>query len=143
MENREFISAANLPEAEGSDVSVLVLENGELKQKHGGIGGGLTEDSVDIVIDFVQPYDGDPVVTLVKGSYNDVVEKIDNKTPVTAIVYTDFEFNDGGGQVRRKSVDCYTFVSSMELYYENLRVVEVSTWYGLFCILPDNTVLYM
>lgn len=33
MENREFISAKDLPIAEGDDVSVLCVENGEMKQK--------------------------------------------------------------------------------------------------------------
>jgi hypothetical protein len=40
MENREFISAADLPITEAKEVSVLCLENGELKQKPAnGLGG--------------------------------------------------------------------------------------------------------
>ena len=46
-ENINFISATELPEATGEEVSVLCLENGEMKQKPGAsLGGG-----VDAVID--------------------------------------------------------------------------------------------
>lgn len=45
MTDREFISANELPEASGEEVSVICLENGELKQKHSsnlsGSGGGV------------------------------------------------------------------------------------------------------
>lgn len=55
-ENINFIPATDLPEAIGDEVSVLCLENGELKQKPGAsIGGGesllcRTYTSDDIVI---------------------------------------------------------------------------------------------
>ena len=40
-ENIEFIAAKDLPEATGDEVSVLCLENGEMKQKPGSkLGGG-------------------------------------------------------------------------------------------------------
>ena len=40
-ENINFISATELPEATGEEVSVLCLENGEMKQKSAnGLGGG-------------------------------------------------------------------------------------------------------
>ena len=41
MENINFISATQLPEAEGDEISVLCLENGEMKQKPAKtLGGG-------------------------------------------------------------------------------------------------------
>ena len=40
-ENINFISAAELPEATGEEISVLCLENGEMKQRPAnGLGGG-------------------------------------------------------------------------------------------------------
>lgn len=39
-ENIEFISAKDLPEATGEEVSVLCVENGEMKQKPGASLGG-------------------------------------------------------------------------------------------------------
>lgn len=47
VENKEFISASDLPEAEGEEVSVLCLENGEMKQKPAnGLGGGEKADMI-------------------------------------------------------------------------------------------------
>ena len=46
-ENINFISATGLPEATGEEVSVLCLENGEMKQKPAnGLGGGEKPDMV-------------------------------------------------------------------------------------------------
>ena len=42
MENREFISAANLPATEANEVDVLCVDNGELKRKPAAnLGGGV------------------------------------------------------------------------------------------------------
>ena len=42
MENREFISAANLPATEANKVDVLCVDNGELKRKPAAnLGGGV------------------------------------------------------------------------------------------------------
>ena len=44
-----FISAAELPEATGEEVSVLCLENGEMKQKPGAsFGGGFMEVEITL-----------------------------------------------------------------------------------------------
>ena len=48
-ENINFISAAELPEATGEEVSVLCLENGEMKQKPGAsLGGGFMEVEITL-----------------------------------------------------------------------------------------------
>lgn len=47
--NINFISVTELPEATGEEVSVLCLENGEMKQKPGASLGGAA--AVDAVID--------------------------------------------------------------------------------------------
>ena len=49
-ENINFISATELPEATGEEVSVLCLENGEMKQKSGASFGGGGFMEVDIVL---------------------------------------------------------------------------------------------
>lgn len=47
IENINFISATELPEATGEEVSVLCLENGAMKQKPAnGLGGGEKPDMV-------------------------------------------------------------------------------------------------
>ena len=49
-ENINFISATELPEATGEEVSVLCLENGEMKQKPGASlgGGGFMEVEITL-----------------------------------------------------------------------------------------------
>lgn len=48
-ENINFISAAELPEATGEEVSVLCLENGAMKQKPGAsLGGGFMEVEITL-----------------------------------------------------------------------------------------------
>ena len=48
-ENINFISAAELPEATGEEISVLCLENGAMKQKPAnGLGGGFMEVEITL-----------------------------------------------------------------------------------------------
>ena len=48
-ENINFISATELPEATGEEISVLCLENGEMKQKPGAsLGGGFMEVEITL-----------------------------------------------------------------------------------------------
>ena len=76
MENINFIPANNLPVAEGDEVSVLCLENGEMKQKPAnGLGGG----KADVVIEVT----GSEDATIKSGSYNEVVTKLQNGEMVT------------------------------------------------------------
>lgn len=79
MENREFISAANLPVAEGEEVSVLCLENGEMKQKPGASLGG---EKADLVIALTAPAaiatatSDNTSVTIESGSLDAVAEAL-------------------------------------------------------------------
>ena len=68
-ESINFIPANELPVAEGDEVSVLCLENGELKQKPAsGLGGG----KADAVLRFAD--DGN--CEFVSGSYGELVAKL-------------------------------------------------------------------
>lgn len=79
MENREFIPATELPEAVGDDVSVICLENGELKQKPGASIGGEVCD-MKIRYNF-----NDNSYEIIHGTYDKVVNKIIND--VYPVVY--------------------------------------------------------
>lgn len=71
MENREFISAADLPTTEAEEVSVLCLENGELKQKPAkGLGGGY---DATVTLTFS---DEETIVELTSGSYDAIRAKV-------------------------------------------------------------------
>lgn len=85
-ENINFIPATELPEAEGDEVSVLCIENGELKQKAAsGLGGG-GNTNYDIVVRIVTTYDTEEdemyaTCEIVSGSFDAVVQKLDNGIP--------------------------------------------------------------
>lgn len=82
MENREFISAKDLPTTEAEEVNVLCLENGELKQKPAkGLGGG--GGGFDLIL-----FSGSNVDEryIIQGDYNTVKEKIDNNQPTFVMV---------------------------------------------------------
>ena len=86
MENINFIPATELPEAEGDEVSVLCVENGELKQKAasglGGGGSGSGSTNYDLAVRFNLSYDPDEGnvyvdCEILSGSYDAVVQKLD------------------------------------------------------------------
>lgn len=87
MENREFISAANLPTTEAEEVEVLCVENGEMKRKPGAsLGGG---EKTDLVLALSAPLDyGEPTaetttVTIESGSLEAVAAALaDGRPPV-------------------------------------------------------------
>lgn len=85
-ENIEFIPAHELPEATGEEVSVLCVENGELKQKAAtGLGGG--GEKADMVIALTAPFSfDDPVsgnvsVAIESGSLEAVAEALREGRP--------------------------------------------------------------
>lgn len=76
MENINFIPANELPVAEGNEVSVLCVENGEMKQKPSASLGAY-----DAIIHIEEDYSGaDPVcnITVEKGALEDIVAMIRN-----------------------------------------------------------------
>ena len=76
-ENINFIPANELPVAEGDEVSVLCLENGELKLKP-----VTNRTNYDIVVRIVTSYDEEndevtATANIVSGSFDAVVQKLD------------------------------------------------------------------
>lgn len=89
MNNVEFISVKDLPVSEAEEVDVLCVENGELKRKAGAnIGGGNYDAKVKLWWEMV---DGEmmPKGELLEGSYDALVEKINNDILTTARVIED------------------------------------------------------
>lgn len=89
-ENIEFISANKLPEAEGDEVRVLCLENGELKQKSAtGLGGNTTYDMVvRVTYDYVAEENTVSATgEIISGSYDAVIQKMDdNAIPLCLLI---------------------------------------------------------
>ena len=73
-ENINFISATELPEATGEEISVLCLENGEMKQKPGAsLGGGFME--VEITLSNFDFFDGTVTFNKTYNEIKDAMEK--------------------------------------------------------------------
>ena len=73
-ENTNFIPATELPEATGEEVSVLCLENGEMKQKPAnGLGGGFME--VEITLSGSDFYSGTATFNKTYNEIKDAMEK--------------------------------------------------------------------
>lgn len=80
MENMNFIPANELPVAEGDEVSILCVENGELKLKSASGFGGKT--AYDLTVRITGTWDDENgMVTatgeILSGSYDAVLEKLD------------------------------------------------------------------
>lgn len=106
-EKIEFIAAKDLPIAEGDEVDVLCVENGELKRKEGAsLGGGNTEwDAIFVLEGGSSVGSSSPVMAT--GTYETLKAKID------------------AGEVPRAYVS-WKRVYSGVTYHERAIVVQVS-----------------
>ena len=139
-ENINFISATELPEATGEEVSVLCLENGEMKQKPAnGLGGG-----VDAVIDL--------------GTYSDTANLSDltgGSVPVGTVKMIEAKIA-AGEMPKLKGIIAYQYYDSMEksifeftavgVYGPNqvrcyCDIMPYSGHYSLFAYLRDDDVV--
>ena len=85
--NINFISATELPEATGEEVSVLCLENGEMKQKPAnGLGGGGVDLELSVPeYSVTETYTTDDI-NIVSGSIESVMQKVNNGETVNIVV---------------------------------------------------------
>lgn len=137
-ENINFISANELPVAEGDEVSVLCLENGELKQKAAsGLGGTV----YDIVVRITGAWDadnGEITVTgeILSGSYDAVLEKLDAGIMPVALITERGTFD--GGMERKLAWECRPGWISIPNAIEGLVLEDNG---GPYLLQPDGTVL--
>lgn len=138
LEEKNFIPANELPVAEGDEVSVLCLENGEMKQKPAsGLGGG---EKWDAVFEVTNNDWGNPDnYTLVSGSYAEIKAKMLNgDEPKFKVVQTG-EDEDGN--------TWYSFlnVTTMEICDADNSVMYFCVQYGTesmwLCLTPDNVII--
>ena len=84
MENREFISAANLPATEANKVDVLCVDNGELKRKPAAnLGGGVFD------IEMILSNWTTPSTINFSHSYAQIKKEIDNGKLVRCTAHLD------------------------------------------------------
>ena len=130
MENINFIPADQLPETEGNEVSVLCVENGELKRKTAsGLGGGGTYD-IKLRID---AGDNGPVAEVLDGSFDAAAAKINDDEPGIVRVILDMAlFGEQGKTVFDTDTALMGDAEVLMVTSDNLPAPVY--------ILPDNTI---
>lgn len=136
-ENTNFIPATELPEAEGDEVSVLCVENGELKQKAASGLGGNT--NYDIVVRITRTYNSEEdeeyaTGEIISGSFDEVVNKLDAGIEPTGLC---IECGTIWGNREIKSVSHYT-VAYMAV--DGAEALTIPGWFGDCLLLRDGTV---
>lgn len=121
-ENINFIPAPELPEATGEEVSVLCIENGEMKQKPGASIGGKELD-MRIRYNFT-----DGTYGLIDGTYQQVVSKINNDVSPTIYCIKVY--------ANSKSV-----IPSTATYFPDLNTLEVDSEGLIFTVSSDNSIV--
>lgn len=149
-ENINFISVTELPEATGEEVSVLCLENGEMKQKPAnGLGGGGGVDLELSVPEYTvtKTYTTDNI-NIIFGSIESVMQKVNNGEPVNIVVRTDR--SNGPGYVHQQLYDVVevsTYGESIYLCYRNrdMRSFDAGTfrvYTHTLQLSPDGTLMH-
>lgn len=134
-----FIPANQLPMAEGDEVSVLCVENGELKQKAAsGLGGKTTYDLEVRITGAWDAETGNITATgeILSGSYDAVLEKLDAGIMPSCLVITCGTFWDG--QEHKGVFECCPSWVSFPDEFEGLELCSMTRAYLLQ---PDGTVL--
>lgn len=140
-ENINFIPANELPVAEGDEVSVLCLENGELKQKAAnGLGGGGNPE-YDLVIRITLAYNEDEHCTtiesheIISGSFDAVVQKLDAYAIPSCLVFENG--TDDGNREIKTVYECLPAWETTPDGMPRLNIEGRSCYYLLF---EDGTV---
>lgn len=116
-ENINFISATELPEATGEEVSVLCLENGEMKQKPAnGLGGGETPDMVITVTGHSNTAASNGNYTITEGSVDAVFAAFRaGRYPIVKIRY--YNGNNDSYTVEREEYNAYASIYGEQLWF--------------------------
>ena len=138
-ENINFIPANELPVAEGDEVSVLCVENGELKQKSASGLGGKTAYDLELRITGAWDADAGNVTAtgeILSGSYDAVLEKLDAGIMPVCLVIECGTFWDG--QERKAVFECCPEWLRLPDGLEGLIFEKMNVGYLLQ---PDGTIL--
>ena len=115
-ENINFISATELPEATGEEISVLCLENGEMKQKPAnGLGGGEKPDMVITVTGSSNTTVNNDNYTITEGSLDAVFAAFRaGRYPIIKIRY--YKNDNDAYNVVREEYDAYVSIYGEQLW---------------------------
>ena len=118
--NINFIPATELPEATGEEVSVLCLENGEMKQKSGASfgGGAETPDMVLTVSDSFSAKVTSSNATVTLGSVSAVLDAARaGRQPIVKIQYRRGADDDAYGSRGETNAVVSLYGESVYLYF--------------------------
>lgn len=148
-ENIEFIPAKDLPEATGNEVSVVCLENGELKQKPGAsLGGGSYDMKVRIWVEWAEGDNGthpELKLELLEGDYESALAKINKFEPVIVRTVQDMALEDVPDDTV-DNMDIFQRKATSDSYAQWVRNPDGEEFLYVhdlemgFIIFPDNTV---
>lgn len=142
MENTNFIPANQLPVAEGDEVSVLCVENGELKQKSAsGLGGGNVVQ-INVTVGF--DAEGNPLPSVFEPITAEMVEKIVAGAKSGHAVTINMRYHE-----RVQGMDTFTILPCeytcsdvpKELGFPTSVIIEVSGGREMCGILDDGRVM--
>ena len=125
-ENINFISATELPEATGEEVSVLCLENGEMKQKPAnGLGGGEKPDMVITVTGSSDTTANNGNYTITEGSVDAVFAAFRaGRYPILKIRY--YDGNNDAYTVIREEYNAYVCTYGESLWFAYITLYPFS-----------------
>ena len=141
-ENINFIPANQLPEADGDNVSVLCVENGELKQKAAsGLSGNVNYDIVVRITTAWLEEDGRgyPSATgeILSGSYDAVIQKLNNGIVPIGLCISGGALYGGGGEYKAVE-EFFPYQANMLDEFGECIIIDAYE-YG-FALLPDGTI---
>ena len=141
-ENINFISAAELPEATGEEVSVLCLENGEMKQKPAnGLGGGEKPDMVITVTGKSNVSAKNGNYTITEGSVDSVFAAFHaGRYPIVKIRY--YDGTDDAYMTTREEYNAYVCTYGGNLWFAYITTsvsADVSLYYHRCYMNSDGT----
>ena len=144
--NIEFIAANDLPVTEAEEVDVLCVENGEMKRKPAhSLGGGGNCDLIIIGTPEIQDWGsdgwgtGDIALTLEKGDFETLKEKIKNHEPISGLYIE--EITEEAASITNGEITPYTRIHlSCGVGFEDGCIV-VNCYDYWFILNPDNTIV--
>lgn len=145
-ENINFISAVDLPEAEGNDLKFLCLENGEMKQKDTA-GMGLDVDVFANITVLSRDDDWNIEFTVSDEkvpSYAKLKEMLlSGRTPkcgglVTVVPWKELGYSHFSALF--PTCECFDLAEASDDFPENIYIALMGNFYVEVMVTPDNSV---
>lgn len=126
------LSDVEVVETPADTANVLIEENGVIKKApRTAVGGGEADMVIHVIFEGM---DSEPVISIISGSYDEVVQKIDNMEPILILVFFKIASINRNSVFYSLSVDKYPYDD------ENI-VIGINTNEFYYVVFPDNTII--